>query len=779
MLRTTIFKKAGFLVLLFASFISVAAEAFVVKEIQLIGARRITLATVLSYIPLEVGESLTPRRQQDVMRALYATGFFRDVVLSRRGDTLVIRVKERPAIAEINVEGNKKLKKEDIDKAFDDVELTRGRIFNDHVLDEMQKELQRLYYSIGRYGMRMDTKVTPLTRNRVRIDIDIKEGKTAKIRQVAIIGNDSFPDKEILSTLEQGVPKWYAFLSSRNQYAKSKLGGDLEKLESFYLDRGYINYRLESVQVSISPDRKDIYITLNVHEGEQYKIRSVTVSADRDVNKESLLKIAEFYNVKGEFYSAAKVTSTTEYVDRLLGNQGYAFAETQMNPIIDEETREVDLEFAVKAGKRVYVRRIAFDGNERTRDEVYRRELRQMEGSSYIGDLIERSRVRIQRLPFVEEIEVETPEVPGTDELIDVVYSIKERLAGTFNIGMGYSGDDGVAFSTSLTHNNLFGGGNSLAVSLSSSDVVKSFNVSFTDPYHTQDGVSRSINAFMREIDTDKTLLSSYVVNSHGLGLRYGIPLSEYSFLSLGSTVSNTEIALSAASATSQEVSDFLAASGNDFDQLSVDMSYIHDTRNRSIFPEKGARYSVGINAAVPGSDLEYYKLDFNVDYYWPANWLWSRSVFYVKYNTAFGEGLGDLEELPFFEKYLLGGVRSLRGFEARSVAPKDSFGNPYGGDLRVAGSLEYIFPPLGKEASARAMMFYDFGNVYPTKQDFDADEFRTSIGVALQWLAPVGAMTFSYAKPLEYEKGSQNILGQRTGNDELEEFQFTVGGSF
>lgn len=746
---------------------------FRIQEIELVGARRITLATVLNYIPVGVGDTLTPALSRDVMRALYDTGFFRDLSLSRRDDVLVIHVKERPAIAEINVEGNKKIKDENIEEAFDDAGLVRGRIYNDQVLDEMQKELQRIYYSYGRYGVKMDTKVTPLPRNRVKIDIEIKEGRPAKIRQITIVGNDSFSDEELLEEFESGIPAWYQFLSSKDDYARSKLTGDLETLKSFYLDRGYINYELDSAQVTISPDKKDIYITLNINEGEKFKVRSVTVSADKELNQKFLLLVAKSYNRVGEYFSNAKVTGAIEYMNRTLGNQGYAFSDVIMNPVIDEKTNEVDLDFVVNPGKRVYVRRISFVGNEKTIDDVYRRELRQMEGASYTGDMIERSRVRIQRLGYVEDVTVETPEVPGRDDQIDVVYTIKERLAGSFNVGLGYSGDDGVVFSTSISHANVFGTGNALSLALSNSDVVKNMSVAYVNPYFTPDGISRSLNLFLREIDTDKTVLSSYVVNTAGAGLSYGIPLSEYSMLSIGGTISTAQIEQTLIplqtggfiSSSPDEVNNFLQQYGDHYDQLALNFGYVYDTRNRSLFVDRGTLRAINIEWATPGSDLEYYKVDYTADHYWPA---WGGSVFHVDYNIGVGEGVGNLEELPFYEKYVLGGIRSLRGFESRSVAPRDSRGDPYGGDLRTSASLEYIFPPLSEEGSARVLMFYDIGNVFAKVDDFDMDSMRSSVGLSMYWLAPIGAMTFSYAEPVNREPG-----------DEIERFQFSVGGSF
>jgi outer membrane protein insertion porin family len=753
---------------------------FKIENIELVGARRITLATVLTYVPVKTGDQLTPSLSQQIMHALYTTGFFKDVSLHRRDNVLIIRVNERPAIAEINIKGNKKVKTDDINKAFDDFDLSRGRIFNDQVLDQMHQELERLYYSAGRYGVRIEKKVTPLPRNRVKIDIDIREGIATKIRQINIVGNESFTDDEILEGFELGIPAWYAIFSSRDEYAKSRLSGDREKLRSYYTDRGYINFRDESTQVTISPDKKDIYITINIVEGDKYNVRDVSVtvsSPEIEQYRYFMLRGAKAVNRQGQNFSNANVTATTEHINKMLGNRGYAFADTQMVPTMDEATKEVDLNFIVDPKQRVYVSRILFNGNDRALDEVYRREMRQMEGSWYSADAVERSKIRLQRLTFVEGVEVSTPAVPGADDKVDVIYDIKERFSGSFNVGLGYSGEYGTAFTASIQQNNLFGRGNALAVSMNSSEVIKDFNISLTEPYYTDDGISRQWGLFYREIDTSRTLLSDYVLNSRGGLLTYGIPLTEYSRLGVGIDLHNTEVIPSPFSLF--EVQDFINVSGSSFDQAMATLSYVYDSRNRGIFPTAGARHSFSVEAAFPVSDLEYYKFNYMADYYWPA---FGKTLFHLKYNIGVGFPREDKFDvgMPFFEKYVAGGINTLRGYEPRSIAPRGRQQSqsglfvpsirPIGGDLMTIGSLEYVLPPLGEGTSSRTVVFYDFGNVFPYYYDFDVDEFRTSIGVAHNWLAPVGPMTFSYAFPLEYtEEDEQNI----------ERFDFSVGGVF
>jgi outer membrane protein insertion porin family len=769
---------------------------FEIEDIELIGARRITLATVLSYIPVKVGDRLSPAMTQDVMRSLYATGFFRDVQISRRGNVLVINVKERPAIAEINIDGNKKLKDKDIDKAFDEVGLVQGRIYNDQVLDMMQRELERLYYGQGKYGVKIKTEVTPLPRNRVKISLDIKEGLTAKIKQIHIVGNNVFSDEDLLDEFELGIPSWYAIFSSRDEYAKTKMADDLEQLRSYYLDRGYIHFNEESTQVTISPDKKDIYITISVSEGEQYSIRNVAVSGSSLVvakHKDKLLEIANEMNPAEQNFSNKNVTATSDAINKLLGTEGYAFADTRMIPVVDENNKKIDLNFIAEPGQRVYIRKILLRGNDATRDEVYRRELRQLEGAWYSSELIERSKIRLQRLTYVEAVEVDTPAVPGTDDQIDVIYDIKERFSGAFNIGAGYSDYNGVVFTASLTHNNVLGSGNSLSVGLNSSDVVKDFSIEYTNPYVTDEGVSRRINLFSREIDTARTGISNYLLNTNGGVVSYGIPLTEYSAIYLGLGASSTEIVAGTRAADviwaflrQQEDHQVLFFPGTSIPlsvstevfQITTTANYIYDTRNRSIFPDEGTRQSIALELTTPGSDLEYYKINHNADYYWP---IFGKSVFHAKYNIGIGEGLNGLDGLPFFEKYLAGGARSIRGFEPRSIAPEELIAGqtvrneftliPYGGDLLTVGSLEYILPPFSDEFSARMLFFYDFGSVYPELNDFDVSEFRSSAGIALNWLSPLGPMSMNYAKPLKR-------LDQ-DDSDDIKRFQFTVGTSF
>jgi outer membrane protein insertion porin family len=791
------FKKAKLalfaVLVLFAITAHTAGDDFTIEGIELENARRISLATVLSHMPVGVGDRLTQTATRDIIRNLYNTGFFKDVSLSHRGNTLVVSVKERPAISTIEVDGNSKLKDENIEEIFDSIGLVAGAIFNDQVLDNMQKELERAYYGFGRYGIKLITKVTPLPRNRVSIDIKIQEGLPSKIKKINIIGNESFPDDEILDQFEQGIPAWYQMFSSKDQYSKAKFYDDTKALDSFYTSQGYINFSIESVQVTISPDKKDIYITMNVTEGEKYTVGDVSVTGDTVLNKGLLLEIAKRVNVSGDYYSSAKTTDTIEYIENRLGGIGYAFANVELRTRKNDELKSVDLNFVVSPGKRVYVRRITFTGNEKAKDQVYRREMRQMEGAWYSKSLVERSKTRLERLSFVEEVRVETPAVVESDDQVDVSYQIKERLAGSFNAGIGYSEIYGTSLSLSLQHSNLFGSGNAMSISAMASKYQDVFSILYRDPYATDDGVARSFTLSYSEYDTGGTVLVPYLANKASIGMSYQIPISEYSSFQAGVALSSTDI-LHTTNSEIVEINEFIDKYGDNHGQLSVPLGYVYDTRNRTIFPDSGMRQSLGLSYETAGSDLAYHKIRHSADYYWPA---FFDTTFHIRHEIAYGAGRNHLDELPFYEKFSGGGNSSVRGFEPRSLGPKATkltlVGNvPYtsdvtlGGDLLTEGSIELIIQPIKKASgTTRLILFYDFGNAFETRRDFEADELRSSFGIAIKWLAPIGAMTFSYAEPLNRQRAvpANGIEGDpaRFGlpADKIKRFQFDVGGSF
>lgn len=745
---------------------SVVASAFVVTEIQVEGNARIKKETILSYLNFEVGTDLDAQGQRNIIQNLYNSNLFKDVQLFQDGSALVIQVAERPAIANIEFDGNVLLKSKDIEDALKQVGLEKGRIYNKSVLDKLQLELERIYYSQGKYGVKLKTEVEELEDNRVNIDIEIAEGFPAKVVQINLIGNESFSDEILKEELETGIPSWWAVFSSRDKYSKPKLQGDQETLKSWYLDRGYMKFSIESTQVSISPDKKDLYVNINMVEGDLYTVGDVKLAGKLIVGEEELQKLVLIES--GEPFSRKKIQQVTTLIKQRLGKEGFARVKVNVIPEIDEASKQVVLVFNIDPGKRFTVRNILFEGNHDTFDEVLRREMRQMEGAWYDTTKIERGRVRLQRLSYIAQAEADLRDVPGTDDQVDLVYKVEERLSGSISLGAGYSEADGALFNFGVTKDNLFGTGNSLSFKLDRSSVTKSASMSYTNPYYTIDGVSRGLSFYYRETDSSVTTASDYILNVVGAGISYGIPLSEYSRLRLGMNMENAE--LLSTSGSPLEVTGFVDDNGEEFNTLTPSISYIYDTRNRTIFAEKGTRQSLSLEVSLPGSDLEFYKTSYNAEYYMPVT---ERTVFLFNHNLSYGDGYGQgLEELPPYEKYTAGGIRSVRGYRSRSLTSDpgtiDSEDTPYGGDLRLTGSFEYILPPPGDNNNLRFSLFYDFGNVFSDPSTFDTEELRTSAGVALNWLTPIGALVFSYAEPQESQPG-----------DRTQRFQFTIGGSF
>lgn len=753
------------------------AQAFTVSDIQVEGNDRIKSDTILSYINFSTGGDLDKDGQKAILRDLYRSDLFKDVQLFRDGNTLVVSVVERPAIASIEFDGNVLLKTKDIEDALEQVGLEKGRIYNKSVLSKLELELERIYYSQGKYGVKLKTEVTELDNNRVGIQLDIAEGFPAKVVSINIVGNKAFDDEVLEEELKTGIPSWWAIFSSRDKYSKPKLQGDLETLTSWYLDRGYMKFGIDSTQVSISPDKKDLYVNINITEGDLYTVKESKLAGKLVVEEDELKQLIIIPD--GDAFSRKKIQQVTTLIKQRLGKEGYARVKVNVIPEVDDVNKEVVLNFNIDPGRLYSVRNIRFEGNADTHDEVLRREMRQMESAGYDSTKIERGRVRLQRLSYVAEVETDLQDVPGSDDQLDLVYKVDERLSGSINLGAGFSESDGVLFNFGISKDNLFGTGNSLSFKLDRSQVTKSASVSYTNPYYTIDGVSRGFSLFYRETDASETNASAYILNVLGGGVTYGIPLSEYSRLTMGLNLEVAELLDTIGSP--QQVRDFLyepdgisaqasSRQGEQYTTLSPSIGYLYDTRNRTIFAEKGMRQSVSLEASLPGSDLELFKLNYSADYFWPS---FGSTVFLFKYNVSYGDGYGDdLKELPPYEKFTAGGIRSVRGFRSRTLTSDpgtiDSQGTPYGGDFRITGSLEYVLPPPGNNNNLRFSLFYDFGNVFSDPELFEAKDLRTSAGVALNWLTPIGALVFAYAEPLE--KGPA---------DRTQRFQFTIGGSF
>ena len=740
-----------------------AFETFEVADIRVEGLQRISAGTVFNYLPVKVGDQLTTEASEAAMRALFRTGFFNDIYLEREGNVLVVNVKERAAISSIEITGNQDLETEALLDGLEQIGLAEGRVFDRSLLDKVEQELQRQYYSSGKYSVRIDTTVTPLERNRVGILIDISEGRVARIRQINIVGNHRFSDKELKEDFTLEPPNLFSFVTKSDQYSKQKLSADLEILRSFYLDRGYLNFNINSTQVSITPDKRDIYITINITEGEQYRIREVTLSGDLVVEPEELFPLVRIN--PDDVFSRKRVTEAVDRISEKLGDQGYAFANVNTVPELDDENNEVKLAFFVDPGDRVFVRRVNVSGNVSTRDEVLRREMRQMEAGWFSAGKVERSRTRLQRLGFFEDVNVETPTVPGTTDQVDVNYSVTETSSGSITAGLGYSQTSGLLLNASVSQNNFLGSGKRVSFTFNNSSVNTIYNFSYTNPYYTIDGVSRGFGLFYRETEAEEANLSDYATDAYGANLSFGIPINEYDTIRFNTEYENLE--LKTTSSSPLEVTDFIDDHGDQYNTLKLSGSWSHDTRNRAIFADSGGLQRFTVEASVPGSDLEYYKLNYRQQRYVP---LTRNLTLSMNADIAYGDGYGDYDNLPFFENYFAGGVRSVRGFDDNTLGPRDSNDNPIGGSFKLVGGAEVIFPIPFLEASNsyRMSAFFDIGNVYENYDSFEANDLRYSVGVAGLWLSPMGPLAVSLGYPLNDKSG-----------DEVQNFQFTFGSFF
>lgn len=740
-----------------------SAAAFVVEDIELEGLERIEPGTVFTYLPIQVGDRFDTNRSAEIVQALFDTGFFSDITLRRRDNVLVVEVEERPAIAEITFEGNEDISDEDLTAALESVEIARGRVFNRSVLERLENELVQQYLARGKYNVKVDTEITELERNRVVIKIDISEGAVARIKRVNVVGNEEFTEEELTEDFESGIPPWWAFFSSRDKYSKEKLTGDLETLRTHYLDEGYLKFNIDSTQVSITPDNQDIYITINIDEGERYTVSEVKLAGEFVVPEqelEELLKVEP-----GDTFSRSQVVKSVDDISRRLGDEGYAFANVNPIPEVNEARKEVSLTFFVDPGQRIYVRRINILGNANTSDEVYRRELRQIEGGWYSLSDIELSRQRVQRLPYVESVEINTERVPGVDDMVDLNVSVKERLAGNFAIGAGYSQSQGFLFNLALTQDNFLGTGKRVGIRFDNSDFNTIYSFTYTNPYYTIDGVSRGFSVNYTETDAAEANISDYSAEQLGANITYGIPFSEFD--TLRASGGYRDVSIGTTINTPPEIRDFLDDNGDEYNIFQLSSSLIHDTRNRTVFADRGNLQRLNLEAAVPGSDLEYYRTDYSNLQYIP---LTSGLTLSLNGEVAYGGGYGNTTDLPFFEKYYGGGFGTVRGYEANSLGPRDSFGEPLGGNFRVISNIELLFPPpFTEEASnLRFGLFFDAGNVFGDVGDFDVSELRTAVGLATSWITPVGALTFSLAQALNDEPG-----------DDTETFQFNIGTIF
>ena len=743
------------------------AEDFIVDDIRVNGLRRISAGTVFNYLPITVGDRIDEKRTQEAVRALFKTGFFKDVRLDRDGDVLVVEVIERESIADITFKGNKAIKTEELLKGLGDIGFAKGEVFNESKLDKVTQELRRQYYSNGKYGVKIDSKITPLDDNSLTVAFTVIEGEAARIREINIVGNKVFSDKELLSEFKLTTPTWLSWFTKDDQYSKQKLSGDLEALRSMYQDNGYVDFHVESTQVSITPDKADVYITINIAEGEQYTLSEVKLAGKLIVDERQLFE--QVTTRKGMLFSRKETTQTSKNITDRLGNEGYAFANVNSVPKLDKEKKQVSLTYFVDPGQRVYVRRVNFSGNAKTRDEVMRREMRQMEGGWISTAQVERSKVRMQRLGYFEEVNVETPAVPGTTDQVDVNYTVKERPSGNLMLGLGFSQSQGLIFNTNVTQNNFLGSGKSVNFAFNNSEINRTFRLGYMNPFWTLDGISRGFSVGYSETDAGARLNNVTQFNSRiaSAGVNFGIPLTEYNTISVAGSYESTKIGINPFFLDPQ-VARFIFLEGDDFNIFRLSSAFSYDTRNSALFPTKGVLQQIRGEIAAPVGDLEFWKIDYDSRIFIPLH---KEYVLLFKTQVGYGDSYGDTFELPFFENFFAGGPRTVRGYEESSLGPKDFFGDSLGGNFSIVGNAELILPiPFVKEfKSVRLTAFYDIGNVYDTTfEDVEIDSLRMSTGLSGVWLSPFGMLSVSIAQPFNDQEF-----------DEIQKFQFTFGTTF
>ena len=768
----------GLIVLILTTCTVSYADDFQVLDIRIEGLQRVSAGTVFAALPINVGDNADDTSIREATRSLFRTGYFADVIMARENGILVIGLVERPAVTEINLDGNKAIETDQLMDALRDNGLAEGQIFRQVILEGMSQELQRQYVSQGRYGALVQTDVRELPRNRVAVNIDIDEGDVAKIRHINIVGNSNFAEPTLLEQFEQNKTGWLSWVTSDDKYSREKLSGDLETLESWYLDRGYLKFQVLSTQVSVSPDKESVFITINVDEGDVYTIGGIELAGDiiiPEIQARALVLLRE-----GVIFSQALMTASSDYITRRLGNEGYTFAEVEGYPEIDEDTKTATVTFLVKPGMRAYVRRIEFRGNTKTADSVLRREMRQMEGGSANNALIEMSKLRLERVGFFKEVTVENIPVAGTNDQIDVVYTVEEQPSGSVGANLGYSQGYGLMLGANLTENNFFGTGKQVGVGINKSAYQSSLNFSYSEPFFTVDGVSAGYSLYARETDYSKLRLQPFSQNTKGASVNWSYPVSEVQRIGFGFTFEELELNLGDYT-SSPVIENFVSDNGDWFRSLNFNVNWAKSTLNRGIFATRGTSQRLSADVATPGSGLEYFKLTYKATH---LRGLIKDFTLKLKADLGYGESFGDTSQMPFFKNFYAGGLGSVRGYEKYSLGPQNSMSQgysrarPVGGNVQVVLGAEVIFPlPFVKDQrSVQSALFFDAGNVFNTKcGDLEVNcyspeegELRYSVGLGATWLSGFGPITFSIAKPLNSDE-----------TDQTEIFQFSLGNQF
>jgi outer membrane protein insertion porin family len=741
---------------------ALAIQPFVIRDIRVEGVQRTEAGTVFSYLPVKVGESMDDEKAAASLKALYATGFYTDVRLEVENDVLVVFVVERPAIASIDIVGAKEFTKENLKDGLKQVGISEAKIFDRSILDRAEKEIKRQYTSRGFYSATVKTTVTPLERNRISLAFNIEEGEVSKIVDINIIGASAYSESTLLKEFELSTGGWFSWFTKEDQYSKQKLSGDLEKLKSYYLNRGYLEFNIDSTQVSITPDKEKIYITLAITEGPVYKVGEIKFAGELKIPEAEMRSLLQFK--PGETFSRQKIVDSVKAISDRLGNDGYSFANINPVPEPDKGKQTASFTMFVDPGRRVYVRRINVQGNSRTRDEVVRRELRQLEAGWYSIDKINRSKERLERTGYFEDINVETPAVPGTNDQVDLNVTVKERNTGSLQFGVGYSSADKLTVSASVSQANIFGSGNQLSFRVNNGSISKVYEISYLNPYWTVDGISRGFDLYVRDLNTASLSTGEYKSTSTGAGVRFGVPVTEYDAINFGVGYERNDLKLDAFSP--QRYLDYVGTFGSRSNTLRGTFGFARDTRDSIYFPSRGYLVEAGAEVGLPGGDIKFWRLQTRAQWLQP---IWGPIVLSVNGEFGMADGYGG-KPLPFFKNFYAGGVDSIRGFEQSSLGPRDTNGDFVGGNRRVVGNVELLFPMPGvkTDKSVRLSVFADIGNVFGAFEEMKFGDLRSSVGVGVSWFSPVGPLKFSLAKPIRQKP-----------TDKVERFQFLLGRVF
>jgi len=752
-----------------------AFEPFVVQEIQIEGLQRVSEGTVLNYLPLQIGDRLEPSETSALIRALYETKFFQDIHLSQSGNALIIKVVESPAIGKIDVSGNKDLSKENLLSTLKEVGIAVGAMFDLSILEQVRNELERMYFSHGKYGVNIETQVENLPNNRVNIVIKIEEGLEARIKEINIVGNQKFSNHTLLKKLSLAPSSAFSWVTRSDQYDKQKLNADLETIRTFYLDRGYLDFQITSTQVSITPDKRDIYITINVQEGDVYHVSGFSVLGNTVLPEKDLLDLV---NIKqGQVFSRREVADIVKHIMDKLGEAGYSFAKVNPVPELDANTHQVAINFFVEPGNKITVRRIDFEGNTKTKDVVLRRDMIQPESAPINTKQVEGSRDRLNRTGFFDKVEVETKPVPGIPDQVDLLYSVTETAsAGQLGGGVGYSDVDGILFNVNVSNRNFLGTGNSLDFSFNRSKAYTTYNVGYYEPYFNLDGVGFGMNFYYSQTELSEiSNVTSYSTNAIGGNFNFSYPITEFARINYGLGAQSTELEFDDRIQQSLEMKNFEGEYGRHHNDATAVLGVSYNNLDRYLFPEDGVSQSLNGTATIPGSDLLYYRLTYHGNYY---KGLGKGYVFTLAANLGYGNGYAKTNTMPFYKHFFAGGPHSVRGYRESSLGPKDTLGNPFGGNALASGTVGIVLPNFIKETNAvRAQIFLDGGQVYDFKRKYKLDspfekrnpnEIKYSAGISLTWMSPMAPLVLTLAAPLN-----------ANDSDNRKYFSFTFGTVF